>query len=82
LFEKEAIDDLQYWTSTNLKTVKKVVELIGDIQKHPHDGIGKPEALKHNFKGFWSRRITDEHRLIYCVDDDVIMIASCRYHYK
>jgi toxin YoeB len=81
LFEKTAFDDLKYWGSTDLKIVKKIIELIDDIQKHPFTGIGKPEPLKHQLKGYWSRRITDEHRLIYTVTDQSIFIAACRYHY-
>jgi toxin YoeB len=63
------------------KLVKKIFSLIADIQKHPFEGIGKPEALKHDFAGSWSRRITDEHRLVYDVTDEKIMIIRCKDHY-
>ena len=63
------------------KLVKKIFSLIADIQKHPFGGIGKPEALKHDFAGSWSRRITDEHRLVYDVTDEKIMIIRCKDHY-
>jgi toxin YoeB len=63
------------------KLVKKIFGLIADIQKHPFEGIGKPEALKHDFAGSWSRRITDEHRLVYDVTDEKIMVIRCKDHY-
>ncbi|MEY4540717.1 MAG: hypothetical protein RLZZ306_2474 [Bacteroidota bacterium] len=63
------------------KLIKKIFSLISDIQKHPFEGIGKPEALKHDFAGSWSRRITDEHRLVYDVTDEKIMIIRCKDHY-
>ncbi len=82
LFEESAFEDLQFWAKNDLKMMKKIIELIADIQKTPFAGIGKPEALKHNYKGFWSRRINDEHRLVYTVSDTEIIIAACRYHYQ
>ena len=82
LFEKQAFEDIQFWASSDLKTLKKIVELISDIQKHPFEGLGKPEPLKHKLKGFCSRRITDEHRLVYFIDEVTVYIGSCRYHYK
>ena len=80
-FEKQAFEDVKFWSSTNPKILKKVVEIISEIQKKPFEGIGKPEPLKHNLKGFWSRRLSDEHRIIYKVDNETVYIASCRYHY-
>ena len=74
-------DDYLYWQNTDKQLVKKINQLIKDIQRDPFDGIGKPEALKHQFSGFWSRRITDEHRLVYEITQNSIAIASCRYHY-
>ena len=59
----------------------KIVELIKDIQRNPFTGLGKPEPLKHDLAGYWSRRINDEHRLVYKVTDEAIVIAACRYHY-
>jgi toxin YoeB len=82
LFESAAFEDLEYWAKNDLKLLKKIIELIADIQKTPFAGIGKPEALKFQYKGFWSRRINDEHRLIYTINDKEIVIASCRYHYQ
>jgi toxin YoeB len=77
----EAWDDYLYWQETDKKTVKKINELIKDATRTPFEGKGKPEPLKHNLAGFWSRRITTEHRLVYAVSDDALLIASCRYHY-
>lgn len=81
VYEHNASDDLEYWASNNLKVLKKVIELIHFCRKSPFDGLGKPEPLRHNLKGYWSRRINDEHRLIYKVDDEKITIISCRDHY-
>ena len=61
--------------------VRRINLLIKDVERSPYEGVGKPEALKHNLSGWWSRRIDQEHRLIYTVDGDVITIAQCRYHY-
>ena len=77
----EAWDDYLYWQNTDKQLLKKINQLIKDIQRDPFDGIGKPEPLKHQFSGFWSRRITDEHRLVYEITQKSIAIASCRYHY-
>lgn len=77
----EAFEQLAFWIKTDLKTVKKIIELIEDVQKSPFSGLGKPEPLKYELKGFWSRRINEEHRLVYKVTDTEIILASCRYHY-
>jgi len=77
----EAWEDYLYWQDTEKKTVKKINELIKDASRTPFEGKGKPEPLKHNLAGFWSRRITSEHRLVYAVNDGSLLIASCRYHY-
>jgi len=77
----EAWEDYLYWQDTDKKTVKKINELIKDTSRTPFEGKGKPEPLRHNLAGFWSRRITSEHRLVYSVSDDSLLIASCRYHY-
>lgn len=77
----EAWEDYIYWQDTDKKTLKKINELIKDASRTPFEGKGKPEPLKHNLVGFWSRRITSEHRLVYAVSDDALLIASCRYHY-
>ncbi|WP_241649989.1 Txe/YoeB family addiction module toxin [Rosenbergiella collisarenosi] len=80
-WSEEAWEDYLYWQDTDKKTVKKINELIKDVSRTPFEGKGKPEPLKHNLAGFWSRRITSEHRLVYAVSDDSLLIASCRYHY-
>ena len=69
------------WQSRDKKVLKKINDLIKDIKRDPFVGIGKPEPLKYELAGCWSRRITDEHRLVYIVEDDSISIVSCRYHY-
>lgn len=80
-WSEEAWEDYLYWQDTDKKTIKKINELIKDASRTPFEGKGKPEPLKHNLAGFWSRRITSEHRLVYAVSDDSLLIASCRYHY-
>lgn len=81
IFVDESWEDYLYWQKTNKKYVKKINDLLKSISREPYAGIGKPEALKHNYQGFWSRRIDGEHRLIYKVKDDEIHIAKCRFHY-
>jgi len=77
----EAWNDYVYWQSQDKKTLKRINKLIIDIKRSPFEGIGKPEALKENLTGFWSRRIDDVNRLVYVVDDGFITVISCRYHY-
>ena len=74
---EEAWKDYTYWQ----KTLKRINKLINDTMRQPFEGIGKPEALRENLSGFWSRRIDDTNRLVYAADDDYITIISCRYHY-
>lgn len=81
-FSSKAWDDYVYWQQIDKKILKKINELIKDISRSPYEGIGKPEPLKHALSGFWSRRITDEHRLIYRVEGAVLYIAQARYHYE
>ncbi|TDX83297.1 Txe/YoeB family addiction module toxin [Epilithonimonas xixisoli] len=81
VFVDESWEDYLYWQSTDKKKLKKINELLKDIARNPFDGIGKLEPLKHKYSGFWSRRIDDEHRLIYKYEDDEIQIAKCRFHY-
>jgi len=81
-FENEALKDLDYWVNTNPRTASKILDLIQEIGRSPFEGKGKPEPLKHMLKGFWSRRITQEHRLIYRVTDDMVSVISCKGHYK
>ena len=81
VFVDESWEDYLYWQKTNKKTLAKINDLLKDIARNPFSGIGKPEPLKYKYKGFWSRKIDDEHRLIYRVKDDEIQIAKCRFHY-
>jgi len=69
------------WASLDKKLYKRIVDLITDALRQPFSGLGKPEPLKHELKGYWSRRINDEHRLIYKVTENTIVIISCKYHY-
>jgi toxin YoeB len=80
--DDEAFNTFYEWTTENKKIAKRIKDLIKDIKRDPYDGIGKPEPLKYDLSGYWSRRITDEHRLVYRVDDDELLILSCKYHYK
>jgi toxin YoeB len=77
----EGWKDYIYWQTQGKKTLKRINKLINDINRQPFEGIGKPEPLRENLFGFWSRRIDDTNRLIYAADDDFITIISCRYHY-
>ena len=81
LWSEKSWDDYLYWQKADRKIVKKINELIKDIKRTPYTGLGKPEALKHQLSGFWSRRITDEHRLVYQISSDTVIIVACRYHY-
>jgi len=80
-FRDRGFEDYLYWQTQDRKTLKRINMLIRDIDRNGHDGIGKPEPLKHNYQGWWSRRIDDEHRLVYRIKDEEILIASCRFHY-
>ncbi|MEO1590872.1 MAG: Txe/YoeB family addiction module toxin [Cyanobacteria bacterium J06632_22] len=80
-FAAAAFEDFNQWALENKKIYKKIVELIRDIDRSPFQGLGKPEPLKHELQGYWSRRITQEHRLVYKVSDDAIIIIACKYHY-
>jgi len=77
----EAWKDYIYWQTQDKKTLKRINKLINDTMRQPFEGIGKPEPLRENLSGFWSRRIDGTNRLVYAVDDDFITIISCRYHY-
>jgi toxin YoeB len=77
----QAWDDYLWWQTEDRKVLKRVNDLVKDIRRHGNEGIGKPEPLKHGFQGYWSRRITDEHRLVYKIEDDEIRFAACRHHY-
>jgi toxin YoeB len=78
---REAWQDYVYWQSQDRKALKRINILISDAMRTPFSGIGKPEALRENLSGFWSRRIDDTNRLVYAVDADHLTIISCRYHY-
>jgi len=80
-FHKNGWEDYLYWQKTDKKMVTRINELIRDIQRQPFDGIGKPEALKYDLAGAWSRRINTEHRLVYTVREEMVIILQCRYHY-
>ena len=82
-FADRGWEDYQHWAQNDKKILKRVNLLIHDIKRNPNDsdGIGKPERLKENYEGYFSRRITSEHRLVYKIVDDLIIVAQCRYHY-
>jgi toxin YoeB len=80
-FSTKAWEQYLYWQTTDKKILKRINLLIKDIHRTPHDGIGKLEPLKHGLSGYWSRRINDEHRLVYKYQDSTILIAQLRYHY-
>ncbi len=81
IFVDESWEDYLYWQKTDKKILKRINELFKEISRNPYSGPGKPEPLKFKYKGFWSRRINDEHRLIYQINEDGIFIAKCRFHY-
>jgi len=76
-----AFADYNDWARENSKIHARIAELIKDIARNPFSGIGRPEPLKHDFKGLWARRINDEHRLVYKISDEEIIIYSCKFHY-
>lgn len=82
VFSSQGWDDYLWWQRQDRKLLKRIHQLIKDVVRHGNDGIGKPEPLKHGFQGYWSRRISDEHRLVYKAVDDEVRIAACRYHYE
>jgi toxin YoeB len=81
IFVDESWEDYLYWLNTDKKMNSRINELLKDISRNPFTGLGKPEPLKYKYKGFWSRRINAEHRLIYQVKNDEVLIAKCRFHY-
>lgn len=81
VFSDEAWEDYLYWQKQDRKMVERINKLIQEVKRDPFSGVGKPEPLKHALAGFWSRRITDEHRLVYRVEGDSLQIAQLRYHY-
>ena len=81
IFHKNAWEDYLYWQKTDKNIVKKINSLIKEITRTPHEGAGKPEQLKFDLTGFWSRRINQEHRLVYRVEKNELHLLACRYHY-
>jgi len=81
IFLDQAWEDYLYWQTTDKSMLKKINTLIKEIERTPFEGSGKPEPLKHNLAGMWSRRLNLEHRLVYKIDGDAIVIFQCRYHY-
>lgn len=81
VFAQEAWEDYLYWQKQDRKMVERINRLIQEVKREPFAGVGKPEPLKHALAGFWSRRITDEHRMVYRVEEDALLIAQLRYHY-
>ncbi|MDY0071719.1 MAG: Txe/YoeB family addiction module toxin [Thauera sp.] len=77
-----AWEDYEYWQGQDRKTHKRINVLIKDCLRQPFEGIGKPEPLKENLSGFWSRRVDETHRLVYCVDGQALVVIACRYHYQ
>jgi toxin YoeB len=82
VWDELAWDDYLYWQQQDRKVLRRINQLVTDIRRNGNDGIGKPEPLKHGFQGYWSRRITAEHRLVYKIVDDEIRIAQCQLHYS
>lgn len=81
IFSDEAWEDCLYWKKQDKRVVERVNTLIRETQREPFAGVGKPEALKHALSGYWSRRITDEHRMVYRVEEEALLIAQLRFHY-
>lgn len=81
LFSENAWDDYLYWQKTDRKTLERINKLIEQTKREPFAGVGKPEPLKHNLTGYWSRRINDEHRMVYKATEEALLIAQLRYHY-
>jgi toxin YoeB len=81
IFSEHAWEDYLYWQRTDRKILQRINTLIREIQRTPFEGMGKPEPLKHSLVGYWSRRINDEHRMIYKIEADSLFIAQLRYHY-
>jgi toxin YoeB len=81
-FTPEGLEEYQYWGATDRKLWLRINRLLQEITRHPFEGTGKPEPLRYEFAGYWSRRIDEKHRLIYKATEDEIMVAKCRNHYK
>ena len=81
IFSENAWEDYLYWQKTDKKLLSRVNKLIKETKREPFEGVGKPEPLKHYLAGYWSRRINDEHRMVYKVTEDALLLAQLRYHY-
>lgn len=81
VFDDDAWADYLWWQAQDRKVLRRINLLIEDVRRNGNEGIGKPEPLKHGFRGYWSRRITEEHRLVYRIAGDDVRVAACRYHY-
>lgn len=81
IFAAAAWEDYLYWQKQDRKMVDRINKLIQEVKREPFSGVGKPEPLKHALSGYWSRRITDEHRMVYSIEDGSLLIAQLRYHY-
>ena len=81
IFSEHAWQDCQYWVETDRQMLKRINRLIQEIVRDPFRGSGKPEPLKHGLSGYWSRRLNDEHRIVYRMTEDAVLIAQLRYHY-
>ena len=81
IFAEKAWEDYIYWQRTDKKILKRINTLIKEVKREPFEGLGKPEPLKHALSGYWSRRINDEHRMVYKIQSDSLLIAQLRYHY-
>lgn len=82
VFSEQAWEDYQFCVVNDRKTLKRINQLIRDTARDPFRGVGKPEPLRHLLKGYWSRRINEEHRMVYCVKENQLMLAQLRYHYE
>ena len=78
---EKGCEDYLYWQATDRKVLKRINSLIKEIKRHPFEGMGDPEPLRHNWSGYWSRRIDREHRIVYKVIDETLVVVQCRYHY-
>lgn len=78
----DAWEDFEYWLKNDKKTLNKILKIIKDIDRNPYEGIGKPEPLKHNYSGYWSRRIDAANRIVYKVEKDILKIVQCGSHYR
>ncbi len=81
IFSENAWEDYLYWQNTDKRNLNRINTLIKDILRNKFEGLGKPEPLKHNLAGYWSRRINHEHRIVYKIENDAVLIAQLRYHY-